>query len=156
MGVEGAQEVGGKLFGRMIVLAADFVRVVRRQQGNIFLALSQRWYMNMVSVETVKQIVTEFSGIHHRSEVTICRCDDSEITADFPFRAEGPESSLLQDAEQGFLQVRAEFGYFIQEDGSVVGLSEKAVPGFVRAGEGAFGVPEQNAFGQVLSPLIYS
>ena len=100
------------------------------------------------AAQAEEKIAAEVVGGHHLVQVPIGRRHQAKIAFHFAGAAQGAEAALLQDAEKGFLQRKRQLPDLVEEQGTAVRLPHQPFLRFFGAGEGAFFMTEQKAFGQ--------
>ena len=115
-------------FDRLGVPCRMFVSEPFHEHWNILDAFAKRGYGNRDHVQAIVQIVLEPTLVHELTQIAVRRSDDTNIDAFCPFRAEGLDFALLQNAQQLGLQPRAHAVDLVEKDRAAVGESELALP----------------------------
>ena len=116
---------------------------MKEQQGDIVLALAQRWYGQRNDIETVVEIGAEPAGNPLLFEVELgCRYEPN-IQWNRLVRAKTFDAALFNGPEQFRLQVKRHRFDFIEKDRTALGMLELAHPLLLCAGEGARFVTEE-------------
>ena len=101
-------------------------------------------------VESIVEVFAEFSFFHEFFEVAAGCGDESDIDFDFVVASDAGEGSFLDESEEFDLDRLAEVADFVEEEGSSVCGFCATASGIDCAGEGAFFVPEEFAFDEVV------
>ena len=121
------------------------------QQLYISWPLPQRGYGNSEDVQTIVQILPEFSPAHHFRQVLVGGADDAAVHRDDLVVAHPHDLLFLEHPQQAGLEVLGHLADLIQKDGPVVRqLKETLLALLSGSGKRAGGVAEQLAFQQLL------
>ena len=102
-------------------------------------------------VEAVEQVFAKRTFADHFFQVAVGRAEDPHVDLDLTIATDPTEAAIVEEAQQLGLQVRRHLADFVEKYRALVGQFHQprfAAP--LRAGEGAGGVAEQLAFGEVL------
>src|SRR6266850_6388513 len=116
---------------------------VLHQDRNVFPPLSQRGHLEWEHVESIEEILAEYSLGHRGRQVTIGRRDDAYVDPDPILAAHPIEFPLLEDAQQRDLLVGREFADLVQEDRAAVRQLEPAEAALQGAGKGPLLMAEE-------------
>src|SRR6478609_19348 len=108
------------------------------KKRNIAFALTQGGDIDRDNVEPIIKIFTKASLFERLTEVNVRGRHDSHVDITSGVRSQTLELSLLQNAQQLDLNITGDVPYFVEKDGSVIGLLEFAGLGRVSAGESSF------------------
>ena len=129
-------------------VGGKFPKEMSGQQRDILPSLAQRRQHDLHGIDPVIEVMPEFSLRNRFRDVGMGGAEQADVDPDFLRAAKPLKSSVLQHAQQLGLQLRAHFGYLIQQERPAIGQFELAGPGGVGAGERAAFVAEQFAFQQ--------
>src|SRR5260370_23496238 len=82
---------------------------------NIRFSLAERWQRNRENIQTIVQILSEFTVTDHLPQISIGRRDDTHIDARGTSAAYGLELALLEDAKQLGLKLPCHVSDFIKK-----------------------------------------
>src|SRR5207247_2566059 len=99
--------------------------------------------------QPIEEIVTEPTRLHLRREVAQRRRDDADVDLHRPFGADRSKLPRLEHAQETRLQTGLELADLVEEDGTAVGLLERAAAIARRAGESAAHMAEELALDEV-------
>ena len=125
-----------------------FLKEMIHQQGDILRAFAQRGHADGNHIQAVVEILAEQAFLDHLIKIAVGGGDDSDIDCDFARSADGPDETLLQNAQQLHLHGQAGLADLVQEDGAAVGDFKQAALVLVRARKRALNVAKQLAFEQ--------
>jgi len=131
--------------------AADFLpdpfRVafdqILHKQGNITLALPQRWHPYREYIKTVEEIFAEGARRDRCFQITICGSDHSNINEYWFATPSSFKFPFLQHTQERNLRLCGKITDLIQEDRSAIGRFEPPQATLNGAGEGAFLMTEK-------------
>src|SRR5262249_13523023 len=123
------------------------------QRAEIFEAITQRWQHHLEAREARIEILAEPAGGEARGEVLVGSGNDPDVDLDGVARADRPDFTFLEDAQQGDLRFLGELGDLVEEQRAAMGVAHQAVALLTGAGERAALVAEQLALDQVARQL---
>src|SRR5690606_25944906 len=112
-------------------------------------SLPERRDLDRDDVEPIEEVFAEDAGGDERLDVAVRGRDDAYVDLDRLLAADALDDAGLERAEQLGLGVEAEFGDFVEEQGSAVGEFEASSPPLRRPGEGASLVAEHLGLDEV-------
>ena len=101
-------------------------------------------------MQAIEQVFAETAGFHVGDQIAIGGRDDAHIDLDRFAPADRLDFAFLQRAQQLHLRGGRQFADLIEEQRAAVGFGEFADMLLGRAGEGAFLMPEQNGFDEIV------
>ena len=148
VGNQSVHGVGGNVQNRFVHAAAEFLNEVTHKQRNIFATIAQCRNLNRENVQTIVKVAAKRAVRHQPTQIGVRRCNDANIHANRPRRAQPFELLLLQHAQQLRLQLQGNVAYLVQKNCPFVGQFE--TPDFLadRSGKRAPFVAEKFAFQQ--------
>jgi hypothetical protein len=126
-------------------LSRDFLEQRVGEGPDVLRALSKGRNDNLDDAQPVEQVAAEPTFCDLLDEIAIGRGDHANVYGPQPVRADAPDLSLLENAQQLHLHRQRDFAYFVEQEGSAVRFFEK--PRMVLQGtrECTSCVPEQLA-----------
>ena len=114
-------------------LVLDFNEVFD-QQGDVFGAFTKGREVDGDDMEPIEEILTEGPFTNPGLEIVVGGGDDSDIDGMSGGGAEGADLTILENAEQFYLQFQGKIGDFVEEESPAVGDGKEA--GSVGSGVG--------------------
>ncbi|MNS87722.1 hypothetical protein D3C72_1216740 [compost metagenome] len=124
---------------------------VASQQQDVLAAFAQRRHFDVEHVEAIEQVFTELTFADHFFQVAVGRTENPHVDLHLAITAHATEAAVVEKTQQLGLQVRRHLADFVEKHRALVGQFHQ--PRFATAlcaGERAWGVAEQLAFGEVL------
>ena len=140
----------GEAADRALNLRAGLLHEVTRQQQNVLAAFTQRRHFDIEHVEAIEQVFAEQAFADHFLQIAVGRAEDAHVDLYFTITAHPTKAAVVEETQQFGLQVRRHLTDLIEKHRALVGQFHQ--PRFTatrRAGEGAGGVAEQFALGEV-------
>src|SRR3990167_6273865 len=119
------------------------------QQGNVFLALAQRWNMDRHYIQPVKQVFPKFPTAHCNLQVFVGCCQDTHINLNHLCSSYPLQLLFLQDTQEFRLSMRMHVSDFIQKNSSFICHFEEPLFGLCCPCERPFFISKQFAFNEV-------
>lgn len=111
----------------------------------------QRRHFQVEHVEAVEQVFTEAAFGHHLFQITVGGAENAHVHLYFAVATDAAEAAIAEKAQQLGLQIGRHLANFVEKHRALVGqLQQPRLAAALGAGEGAGGVAEQLALGQVL------
>jgi hypothetical protein len=121
-----------------------------REKEDVAAARPKRWDVHPNDVDSVEEIFAETLFFDFGLQVAVRGRDDAGVERDFLVAADGAGSPLLQGTEKLGLHAGGHLADLVEQNGAARGFDEEAGTRVARVGEGAFDVPEELAFEEVL------
>ena len=115
------------------------------ERRNLLAALAQRRQPQADDVEAVEEVLAEAPVGDERLEIGVGGGDDADVDLDRLRLAEAVDLVGLEEAEELGLQLGADLGDLVEEEGAAGGGADDALEGVVGAGERPLAVAEQLA-----------
>ena len=139
-----------KRCGPPIVLAAEKIREVPDERGNVVAAVPQGRHPDRDDAQPEVEVLAEGALLDLLLEILVGRGDDPDVHLDRPRRSEPLDLPLLEHAQHLGLRLRAHVADLVEEDRSLVRLLELADLLFGGASERALLVAEELGLDQLL------
>src|SRR5438552_2009179 len=127
---------------------ADLLDEMRHENRNVLTPFAQGWELNRDDVQTIEEILSKDSVRDRARELAIRGGDQSDVDSDVADVADPPDLSLLNRAQQLYLQGRRDLGDLVEKECSAGGGGEEAFAGRDGTCEGPSHVAEELRFHQ--------
>lgn len=87
-------------FDRDSVTIAKCEYIVNGHSFDVIFPSPQRWNMNRKGSQTVEQVASKLTGVHHRIQIAMGGRNQSEIACPLPVSAHRPKAALLQHPQE--------------------------------------------------------
>ena len=115
-----------------LLFVGELAQVVIDQRRDLLPPLAQRRHPQADDVEAVEEVLAEAPFGDERLEVGVGGGDDADVDLDRLRLAEPVDLVRLEEAEELGLQVGADFGDLVEEEGAAGGGADDAVEGLCR------------------------
>lgn len=122
---------------------------VIQDQERITVSESERRKVDRPFVETTEEVLPEITGMFHRLEITVGRCDHAKIHRDLRLASDRQYRTFLENAEELRLELQLELADLVQEQRTMLGLTDEAEIVPVCSSEGALDMSEEERFGEL-------
>ena len=113
------------------------------ERKDVLAALGEGREVNADHLEAVVEVLAETPVLHELLEVAVSGGDETQVHGDLVLAADADEPALLEHPQQLHLRVESQLAHLVEEERPSPGELNLALAPLVRAGEGAFLVPEQ-------------
>src|SRR5581483_5611092 len=144
-----AQRFLGDLADRPLIFRGKLADEKVHQQGDIFLALTQRRQVDGDDVQAVKEIFAESALTAELLQVHVGGGDDAHVYLDLLHAAQVHELAVLENAQDLGLGFQAHGADLVEENGAAISDFEQAFLRRHRAGERALDVAEERGLEQI-------
>ena len=120
------------------------------EERYILTAHSQRGEIDRDDIDPKEEILPNFTGFNHFPEVAVGGRDEPKIRFPGPAVPDGKVNAVVDCPQQLDLHIQAQFPDFIEKKGPLVCAVQVSGGIRVRAGKGAFFMPEEFTFKQML------
>src|SRR5580704_2997155 len=145
----GLQQSGRKRKRRARITLGHARHGMLEQDGNLFLALAQRWNLHGEGVEAIVEILAQTLVGERLGNVDVGCGQNADVDFDDGAAAEAGELLILQHVQKFRLQKGRHLANFVEQNGSAVAQFEFTRFGVVCSREGALLVAEQFALEEV-------
>jgi hypothetical protein len=113
------------------------------QEGDVLRTVAQRWDVDDAHGQAVPEVLPEAPALYLGRQIPVGGCHEAEVGRHGSGAADGHDGAGFEDAQQGGLQVQAQFADLVQEERAAIRLADGSGAAVQRAGEGAPFVPEE-------------
>ncbi|MNP40409.1 hypothetical protein D3C76_1340500 [compost metagenome] len=136
---------------RALDLCAGLLHEIAGQQQDVLAAFAQGRHFDVEDVEAIEQVFAEQAFADHFFQVAVGRAEDPHVDLDLTVPAHPAKAAIVEKPQELGLQIGRHLANLVEKHRALVGqFHQPRLAAPLRAGEGAGGVAEQFAFGEVL------